>query len=65
MAGVNLSRRVLGAIITGLGISGWVLTILMTFTLPYSLYSDDALVASVVASGVVTVLGGLLMGLWN
>lgn len=55
----------MGAIITGLGITGWVLTIVMTFTLPYSMYSDDALVASVVASGVVTVLGGLLMGLWN
>ncbi|BFI75877.1 SepZ protein [Sulfurisphaera ohwakuensis] len=65
MAGVNLSRRVLGAVLAGLGIAGWVLTIIMVFSLPYSLYEDDALVAAVVASGVVTVVGGLLMGLWN
>ncbi|MBB5254274.1 SepZ protein [Sulfurisphaera ohwakuensis] len=65
MAGVNLSRRVLGAVLAGLGIAGWVLTIIMVFSLPYSLYADDALVAAVVASGVVTVVGGLLMGLWN
>ncbi|BAB67702.1 hypothetical protein [Sulfurisphaera tokodaii] len=65
MAGVNLSRRVLGAVLAGLGIAGWVLTVIMVFSLPYSLYEDDALVASVVASGVVTVVGGLLMGLWN
>ena len=65
MAGVNLSRRVLGAVLAALGIAGWVITIIMVFSLPYSLYEDEALVAAVVASGVVLVAGGLLMGLWN
>ena len=65
MAGVNLARRVLGAVVTALGIAGWVITILMTFSLPYSLYEDPALIAAMVASGVVVVTGGLLMGLWN
>ena len=65
MAGVNLARRVLGAVITALGIAGWVITIIMTFSLPYSLYETPALIAAAVASGVVVVTGGLLMGLWN
>jgi len=65
MAGVKFARRVLGAIIAGIGVSLWIADILLTFTLPYSMYENDALVAMVPISGAVLVLGGLLMGLWS
>lgn len=65
MAGVNFARRVLGAVIAAIGVAGWVAAVVLTFSLPYSEYANDALVATVVFSGVVVVAGGLLAGLWN
>jgi len=65
MAGIKLARRVIGAVIAGIGVSMWVSDIMLVFTLPYSLYGDDALVALVPISGAVLVAGGLLAGLWS
>ncbi|BDC17667.1 SepZ protein [Acidianus sp. HS-5] len=65
MAGIKFARRVLGAVIAGIGASLWIADILLTLTLPYSMYEDDALVAMVPISGAVLVLGGLLLGLWS
>ncbi|MCI2415337.1 MAG: SepZ protein [Candidatus Aramenus sp.] len=65
MAGVNFSRRVLGAVVVVLGVVAWVIDIFLVQTLPYSLYADDALVAMVVLAGAVLVAGGTLAGLWN
>ncbi|MCY0850368.1 SepZ protein [Sulfuracidifex metallicus] len=65
MAGIKLARRLIGAVISAIGVSLWIADIMLTFTLPYSLYGNDALVAMVPISGAVLVAGGLLAGLWN
>ncbi|MUN27896.1 SepZ protein [Sulfuracidifex metallicus] len=65
MAGIKLARRVIGAVIAAIGVSLWIADIMLTFTLPYSEYGNDALVAMVPISGAVLVAGGLLAGLWN
>lgn len=65
MAGIQVSRRILGAVIAAVGVSAWIADVFLVQTLPYSLMGDDALVAMVPLSGAVLVLGGLLLGLWN
>lgn len=65
MAGVNFTRRVLGAVVAALGVIAWVIDIFLVETLPYTLYEDEALVAMVVLAGAVLVAGGTLLGLWN
>ncbi|AWR95822.1 SepZ protein [Acidianus brierleyi] len=65
MAGVKFARRVLGSVIAAIGVSMWIADLMLVFTLPYSLYEDDTLVALVPISGLILVVGGLLLGLWN
>ncbi|BDB99496.1 SepZ protein [Saccharolobus caldissimus] len=65
MAGVNLIRRVLGAIVAAIGIGVWIADIILVQTLPYSMYENDALVAIVPTAGAILVAGGTLLGLWN
>lgn len=63
--GVKLARRVLGAILAGIGVSLWIADLFLVQTLPYSEFGNDALVAMVPLSGAVVVAGGLLAGLWS
>lgn len=65
MAGVNLTRRVLGAIVAAIGIGVWIADIILVQTLPYSLYENQALVAIVPTAGAILIAGGALLGLWN
>lgn len=65
MAGVSLTRRVLGAIVAAIGIGVWIADIILVQTLPYSLYENNALVAIVPTAGAILVAGGALLGLWN
>ncbi|ARM75557.1 SepZ protein [Acidianus manzaensis] len=65
MAGIKLARRILGSVIAAIGVSMWIADLMLTFTLPYSEYGDDTLVALVPISGLVLVVGGLLVGLWS
>jgi hypothetical protein len=65
MAGINLTRRVLGAIVAAIGIGAWIADIILVQTLPYSLYENDALVAIVPTAGAILIAGGTLLGLWN
>lgn len=65
MAGVKVSRRVLGSIIAAIGVTAWVSDLFLVQTLPYSEFANDSLVAIVPLSGAVLVAGGVLMGLWN
>jgi hypothetical protein len=65
MAGINLTRRVLGAIVAAIGIGVWIADIILVQTLPYSMYENEALVAIVVTAGAILVAGGTLLGLWN
>ncbi|AWR96931.1 SepZ protein [Acidianus sulfidivorans JP7] len=65
MAGIKFARRVLGAAIATIGVAMWIADLMLTFTLPYSEYENDTLVALVPISGAVLVLGGLLLGMWG
>jgi hypothetical protein len=65
MAGIKFARRVLGSIIAGIGVAMWISDLMLVFTLPYSEYEDDTLVALVPISGLILVVGGLLLGLWS
>jgi hypothetical protein len=65
MAGINLTRRVLGAIVAAIGIGLWIADIILVQTLPYSLFENDALVAIVPMAGAILIAGGTLLGLWN
>jgi hypothetical protein len=63
--GVKLARRVLGAVLAGIGVSLWIADLFLVQTQPYSEFGNDALVAMVPLSGAVVVAGGLLAGLWS
>jgi|OSPMetMinimDraft_2_1075162.scaffolds.fasta_scaffold00232_6 hypothetical protein len=65
MAGISLTRRVLGAIVAAIGIGVWIADIILVQTLPYSMYENEALVAIVPTAGAILVAGGTLLGLWN
>ncbi|BBD72211.1 hypothetical protein HS1genome_0600 [Sulfodiicoccus acidiphilus] len=65
MAGVNFSRRVLGAVVAAIGVATWISDLFLISTLPYSLYENLTYVAMVPIAGAVLVAGGVLMGLWS
>ncbi len=65
MAGISLTRRVLGAIVAAIGIGVWIADIILVQALPYSMYENEALVAIVPTAGAILVAGGTLLGLWN
>lgn len=65
MAGVNLVRRVLGAVVTAIGVASWIADIILVGTMPYTLYENEALVAIVPTAGAILIAGGTLLGLWN
>jgi len=65
MAGINLTRRVLGAIVAAIGIGLWIADIILVQALPYSMFENDALVAIVPMAGAILIAGGTLLGLWN
>lgn len=64
-SGVKLARRILGAVLVGIGVSLWITDLFLVQTQPYSEFANDALVAMVPLSGAVLVAGGLLAGLWG
>lgn len=63
---VSRARRVVGGVMIGLGVVGWVFSILLTTLFQeYTLLENFFAWSLVPISGAVVVLGGLLAGLWG
>jgi hypothetical protein len=62
---ISKARRVLGGVIIGIGVVGWVFAIFLTLTQEYTLLENYFAWSLVPISGAVVVLGGLLAGLWG